>query len=290
MKRVNKVIELLEAGQPVYYTATRELTFENGKRMASTWADYIRLDIEHGAFSALAIGEFMRGLRSGGPTASGHPTPAVITELPTDGTNELVMRANAWMVKQVLAQGVHGILLCHVESSGAAQVLVESVRYPFHRQGVGLDIGEGRRGYGGQSSAAPIWGLSEQEYLERADVWPLNPKGEIFLGLKIENLRCLDRVEQTLAVPGIGFAEWGPGDMGMSLGFPEQHDPPYPPRMLAIRERVKNACFDNKLFFLNQADANDIQAMIEEGVTIIKPDTEETAAMGRRITKRPEPW
>ena len=44
---------------------------------------------------------------------------AVIVTLPTDGTNEAVMRANAWMVKQVLATGVHGILLCHADDPGA---------------------------------------------------------------------------------------------------------------------------------------------------------------------------
>ena len=53
------------------------------------------------------------------------------------------MRANAWMIKQVLATGVHGILLCHAETPGAAKALVESARYPFNTIGVGegLDIG-----------------------------------------------------------------------------------------------------------------------------------------------------
>ena len=48
--------------------------------------------------------------------------------------------------------------------------------------------------------------------------------------------KCLE------AMPGIGFAEWGPGDMGLSMGHPGQHDPPYPPDMLAARSRVLAAC------------------------------------------------
>ena len=43
---------------------------------------------------------------------------------------------------------------------------------------------------------------------------PLNPDGEIFLGLKIENKRALNNVEATVRVPGIAFAEWGPGGYG----------------------------------------------------------------------------
>ena len=30
-KRINKAVELLESGQPIYYTGTRELSYENGK-------------------------------------------------------------------------------------------------------------------------------------------------------------------------------------------------------------------------------------------------------------------
>jgi len=288
--RINKAIELLESGQPVYYTSTRELTYENGVKMAKTWADYIRLDLEHGPFNMNALGEFMKGLVAGGPTKSGHRTPAVIAEIPTDGTDETVMRCNAWMIKQVFAQGVHGILLCHVEHPGAVKVLVESSRYSFQKAGVGNVLGQGRRGHGGQESAAKIWGISEGEYLQRADVWPLNPKGEILLGLKIENLRAFENVEETLAVPGIAFAEWGPGDMGMALGYPEQHDPPYPEEMIRIRKKVKNLCFANKLYFLNQVEKDDLEAMIDEGVMICKPPSEEVADIGRKYTKRSMPW
>ena len=191
MARANRAIELLEGGQPIYYTGVGELSYEDGVKSAQTWADYLIVDIEHGIFNLSGLDEFMRGLVAGGPTKSGHRTPTVITTLPTDGTDENVMRANAWMIKQVLARGVHGILLCHAETPGAVRAFVESARYPFHTIGVGEGLDQGRRGAGGQGNAAEIWGLSVQEYLEQADVWPLNPKGEIMLGLKIENHRAL---------------------------------------------------------------------------------------------------
>jgi 4-hydroxy-2-oxoheptanedioate aldolase len=231
----------------------------------------------------------MRGLVDGGPTRSGHRTPAIIVTLPTDGTDEHVMRANAWMVKQVLARGVHGILLCHAETPGAVKVFVESARYPFHTIGVGNGLDVGRRGSGGQGHAAAIWGLSVQEYLERADVWPLNPKGEIMLGLKIENQRALANAETSVSVPGISFAEWGPGDMGMSFGYMDNHDPPYPPEMLNARTRVKAACDAANVAFLNGVRPDNVIEMIDEGVRVCSAN-QAAAEIGRKHTQRNMPW
>ena len=82
--------------------------------------------------------------------------------------------------------------------------------------------------------------------------------GELFLGLKIENRRALANTEESLKVPGIAFAEWGPGDMGLSLGFVDRHDPPYPPEMQAARARVLAACKANNVAFLNQTRPGDV--------------------------------
>ena len=51
-KRINKAIELLEDDQPIYYsglhTFSRDyLTYEQGKKDASIWADYINICMEH---------------------------------------------------------------------------------------------------------------------------------------------------------------------------------------------------------------------------------------------------
>src|SRR5690242_15807982 len=86
-KRINKAVELLAQGQPIYYTGGHEGTgggFESGKKAARTWADYIMYDMEHAPFDVAALSEFMRGLSEGGPTKSGHRTPAVVVTLPVD--------------------------------------------------------------------------------------------------------------------------------------------------------------------------------------------------------------
>jgi 4-hydroxy-2-oxoheptanedioate aldolase len=287
MARINRVVELLAQGQPVYTASVAEASFESGRAAAASWADYLTIDLEHQPFEPAALRQFMRGLVEAGPTRSGHRTPAVVVTLPTSGVDEQVVRANAWMVKQALAAGVHGLLLCHAESAAAVRAFVESARYAFRASGAGL--GEGRRGAGGEAFAAEIWGLSKDAYLERADPWPLNPEGELFLGLKIENRRALEHAEASLAVPGIAFAEWGPGDMGMCFGHKDAHDPPYPPEMAAARARVKAACERSGVAFMDIVRPEDVARQIDEGVRVGAASAA-AAEVGRRHTGRALPW
>jgi 4-hydroxy-2-oxoheptanedioate aldolase len=289
-ERINRVIELLAQDQPVYYTGPSGRGYEGGKADAQTWADYINYDFEHGPFDMTLLREYLRGMVDGGPTKSGHRTPAVVVTLPVTGTSEMAVRANAWQIAHVLSAGVHGILLCHAEDPAGVRAFVESTRYAFQTIGVGEGrLGVGRMGNGGQGHASRIWDLDPREYMKKADPWPLNPDGELFLGLKIENKRALDRTEESLAVPGIAFAEWGPGDMGLSLGFFDRHDPPYPPEMQAARARVLAACKANGVAFLNQVRPPDVVEMIAEGVRV-GAGRQEAAEIGRKHTGRTMPW
>jgi 4-hydroxy-2-oxoheptanedioate aldolase len=287
-KRINRAIELLEAGQPIYYTGGRG-GYEEGKKMAHTWADYINYEMEHGPLDFTALRAFMKGLVDGGPTRSGHRTPAVIATLPVLGVDEAHMKANFWVAQQVQAAGVHGILLCHARSPEAVRVFVESMRYPNAKPVKGL--GEGMLGNGSQGYASQIWGISAAEYMKKADPWPLNPQGEFLLGLKIEDKYALANAEKVAAVPGIAFAEWGPGDMGISLDLPDGHagNRELHPKMLAARARVLAACKANKLAFLNTVRVDDVEEMIKEGV-MIGSGGQEAAEKGRRFTKRKMPW
>jgi 4-hydroxy-2-oxoheptanedioate aldolase len=290
-KRINKALELLEQGQPVYYEHGHG-GFEEGRKMAQTWADYINYEMEHGTFDFHELREFMRGLVAGGPTKSGHRTPAVIVTLPVGGLSEATVRANYWVFEQALAAGVHGILLCHARSPEAVRALVESVRFPFYKIGVSPGkLGEGLRGSGSEAYASEIWGISQEEYRDRADVWPLNPKGEILLGLKIEDRHAVANAMETVRIPGIAFAEWGGGDMSFSFGYRKFPGEPLPADMAQARDKVWAACKAANLFRLEGASEDDVESQIRSGIMIISAGAHPGAAeKGRRYTKRPMPW
>ena len=283
--RINKSIELLEKDQPIYYTQVNGGGYDEGMALAQTWADYITYNLEHSPFNMTDLRAFMRGLVDGGPTTSGHRTPTVVAVLPVGGISEAVMWGNYWMVEQVLGAGVHGVLLVHARSPDAVRVLVQAARYPGAPQADGID--EGLRGSGGQGFAADIWGVSGSDYQRLADPWPLNPDGELLIGLKIEDRHALDHADSSTAVPGVGFAEWGPGDMSLSFGVRRAGMPQV---LVEARARVLAATKQAGIAFLNQVNADNIEQMIDEGVRIGAGAGPEVADQGRRYTNRRMPW
>ncbi len=305
-RRLNKVIELLEDKQPIYYVSYAPTTgdgYETGLAMAKTWADAICIEVESGAFDPVNIRDFMRGLIDGGPTRSGHRMPATFVTMPNIGLNETQMQASAWMIQQVLAAGVMGFNICHARDEKAIEVAVQAARYPFAYPGVSTLPREGLRGSGSQLFASAVWGVHPNHYLHVADLWPLNPGGELIMGLKIEDHAALDNCEKTLAVPGVTFAEWGPGDMNMSLnGLAAFPDPPpprrpgagfggpslFPANVQAARRRVMAACKANGVRLLDIGSEKTVVDSIRQGAMIMETN-EATSLVGRAFTKRKMP-
>jgi 4-hydroxy-2-oxoheptanedioate aldolase len=302
--RINRAIERLAADKAIYYVGGHTghvLTYEQGKTDAQTWADYINVGMEHGAFDMTGLAAYMAGLVDGGPAATGHRTPTVVVEAPVNGTDEANIRFNAWQFRQILGRGVHGVLLCQAESADAVRAFVEACRYPHQAAGVdkGLaspverihgramgtpktgKLGVGQRGRGSEPTAAAIWGLDTEEYLARCDPWPLNRDGELMLGVKLESPEGVANCEAILDVPGLGFAELGPGDLGLSLGYVKVPREPYPAEMEEARAKVFGACRKRGIAFLEGATPETIAAKIDEGVRVIAGGREATARAGR---------
>jgi 2-keto-3-deoxy-L-rhamnonate aldolase RhmA len=275
----------------------------------------MNVGMEHGAFDMTGLADYMRGMVDAGPTRSGHRTPTVIVEAPVNGIDAAHVRTNAWQFRQILGRGVHGILLCQAESADAVRAFVESCRYPHNTLGVdpaipsplarmegairpmdgGTDLvgrkwlGIGTRGRGSEATAAPIWGLSTEDYMDRCDPWPLNPNGELLLGVKLESPEGVANSEEILGVPGLGFAEIGPGDLSLSLGYRTMPREPFPPEMQRARERILAACRRNGVAFLQSCTPDNVTGRIDEGVRVVAGHNEATAIKGRAHQKRMMP-
>jgi 4-hydroxy-2-oxoheptanedioate aldolase len=301
-KRLNKMIELLEAGQPVFYTygakgsdpaRTIEEMYDFGKSLSQTWADAIMYNMEHAAFDFNLLRAFMQGLYDGGPTPSGHLTPTVIITLPVLGLDVDTVKANGWMIQQALAAGVHSVHLCRARDPEAVREFVRQARYPIHSQGVNLAGGlkEGLRGMGSDSFARTMWNMTREEYFMAADVWPLNPNGEIILGVKIEDPHALRNCESTVSVAGLGFCESGPRDMSLSYGYLEgRADPPLPPEIVSANARVLAAAKAAGVPFLNNVLPDNVIEGIDGGIDIGAGGNEEAANIARKHSGRIMPW
>ena len=303
-RRLNKVIELWEDNQPMYYTGAGlgpgVDPYAQGVRMARTYADAVTVDFEHGAMDFTQLREFMRGIKDGGPTRSGHATPCVFVTSGIIGLDEAYARANTWIMTQFLDAGVHGVHICHARDPKAIEVLAqEGCRYPF------LDYPTpkvARRGLRGSSAgfAAQIWGMSAAEYCAKADLWPLNPNGQLIFGVKIEDTFADPNCEATISVPGVAFAEYGPGDhaywlyglAGMQPGArpaPSSPDVVEPrPEMAKVRQAVLDSCKKHNVKFLQGSNATNVVAMIQQGA-MVHEAPESAAIVGREFTKRKMP-
>jgi 4-hydroxy-2-oxoheptanedioate aldolase len=71
-----------------------------------------------------------------------------------------------------------------------------------------------------------------EEYIHRADIWPLNPEGELLLIPLVESVAGLNNLRDILTKGRqmVGCVAIGLGDLSISLGHPWQFDHP------AVRE------------------------------------------------------
>ena len=199
-------------------------------------------------------------------------------------------------------------------------MFVATARYQFERpnlKGADKGIPEGLRGSGSQGYASRIWGIPANEYVVRADPWPMNPQGELLLSLKMEDKYALANIDQITKVPGIAWGEWGPGDQSMSIvGLPAFMTPPggrgrggrggdaaaskepvpeglpviADARLQAARERIMNAMKAAKWFPLHSATTNNIEQLIRAGIMVTHGSSIELTNKGRAYTKRQMPY
>jgi len=147
------------------------------------------------AFTAL-----MSGLQSAGVVAK---SPLRLTHPVIVKTPELdVPTIHADIAKQ-LDLGVSGLMLPKAESAEQVRQAIAAMRFKS-KGGTRPDTA---------GSAPAFWGLSEADYKRRADVWPLNPEGELINWTIIESKEGLAKVREIAAVKGIGVLWPGAGTL-----------------------------------------------------------------------------
>ncbi len=127
---------------------------------------------------------------------------AFISKVPIIHTDPAV--ATARIVEQLNAGHV-GVMLQEVESADEVRAGLAAMR--FAAKG-------GTRPNEGVGLAAAYWKLTEAEYREKADPWPLNPKGELVLWAIVESKKGIANIREIAQVPGLTVIVVGAGTLG----------------------------------------------------------------------------
>lgn len=221
-ERLNGVIRALERGDTAIVTfASPDIA--TASELGSSGYDGVVFEMEHNPYDNGALRhalQYMLNRQQIAASGSIAPTVTPMVRIPPNGGE-----MSQWHAKQVLDSGVYGVLWPHVSTVQEAYNAVAACRYAKPEGAERLEP----RGIRGDApgAAARYWGLSQQDYYRKADVWPLDPDGEVLVMMMCEDVRAIDNLPDILEqVPGIGVVVIGEGDLSQNLGHPRQYDHP----------------------------------------------------------------
>jgi 4-hydroxy-2-oxoheptanedioate aldolase len=259
LPRLNGIIRALEQGQAAF-TAFSPAEIDAAIAMSTSKYDGVVFEMEHNPWDARALRESLQFLLNRRQIAtSGSLAPAVtpLVRVPPNGVER-----GQWHAKQALDLGCYGIVFPHISTVDEAYNAVAACRYPRLSTAERYEPA-GIRG-DGPTGAMRYWGLTQPEYYQRADVWPLNPKGEIFVILQIEDTKGVENLDDMLKkVPGIGAILIGEGDLSQELGFPRQYEHP---KVLEAMAHVVATCKANNVVVGHpHVEAGNADRILKEG-------------------------
>ncbi len=254
---LNPSIAKWAAGKAAIGISTSSFSLEDAQTVARSGADFVRLDMEHSPFNVDTIRTYLIGmtdkqaiLKRGNAV---FPTAPVV-RIPPYGREQ-----PDWAVKQALDAGMMGIKFPTIDNKAEALRAVKSMRYPAPR-GSKYQEPAGLRGMGA-GNATWLWGVGGDEYNRRADLWPLNPEGDLFSIIMIESAEAVKNIDEIAQVPGVGVLFVGTaGDLPASLGVR-----PDSPEVEAAAQKVLAACKKYNVICGGLGNPNDIERKVKEG-------------------------
>ncbi len=254
---LNPAIARLVEGKPAIGISADDFSLNNAQGIARSGADFVRLEMEHSPLNLDVIRGFLLGMNDKAAylrKGNAQLTIAPFIRIPTYGRE-----SSDWIVKQALDIGMMGIKFPTIDNREQALRAVRSMRYPAPKSPKYSEPA-GLRGMG-NGNATWFWGVSGAEYARHADLWPLNPEGDLLSIIMIESAEGLKNVDEIAAVPGVGALFVGSvGDLPLSLGVS-----PDSPEIEAAMQRVLQACKRHNVVCGGLANASDIAKRIKEG-------------------------
>jgi 4-hydroxy-2-oxoheptanedioate aldolase len=279
--RLNSIIRQLEQGKSTFVSfAPADVGYTISA--ATEPYDGVVFEMEHGGYDIRTLRDCLQYLLNRRQIVESKTLAPAVTPMVRIPPNGAEM--NQWVAKQVLDAGVYGIVWPHVSSVREAYNAVASCRYA-RPTGAPRFEPRGQRG-DAPAAAARYWGLTQPEYYDRADVWPLDPKGEILVAIMCEDVDGMKNLPAILKeVPGIGAVIIGEGDLSQNLGFPRQYS--HPTVAGAIGEILDICKQHNVACGHPHVDEKNVKDVIAQGFKWLMPKPERTnaaLALGRKLS------
>src|ERR1700737_3707393 len=262
---LNPAVEKLAHGQPIIGTQTDDMSLQNCHSLSRMDFDYSYVDMEHGplnldglAYCIAAMVDKAAVLKKG----SAQQNVALFARFPPYGRD---LESNGWIVKKALDMGLMGIIFNGVDNKEQMTRLVRYMRYPQQKTSE-YQQPPGLRGFS-PGNAIFAWGISSAEYERHADLWPLNPEGDLLAIPMIETAEGLKNVNEIASVPGVGAIFIGAGsDLHQYLGVPQNS-----PEVEEARQTILAACkAHNVACGITATTRADIDKRLKEGWKMIR--------------------
>ena len=266
--RLNRAIELLESGQPALGVLSFDYSLVSARTLASSALDFVIIDMEHAPYDVERLHMFLLGMTNKRLIAEkGNLQPNVVpfVRVPATGLEEVLFQA-----KQVLDVGVFGVMYPSISTVEEAEHAVRATRYPQQRGAEDFEPA----GLRGRNPTNAMWLWGTRDYMQRADVWPLDPQGELLAIIQIETVEGVDNIEEIVSVPGVGVIFIGPSDLTASLGFPAGDE------VEDAIQRVLRACLAADVPCAITTSANTVQRRLEEGFRFVTVGTDSGISAG----------
>jgi len=239
---LNPAVAKLAAGQPMIGLQTQDTSLQNCHAISRVKFDYVYFDMEHGpfdlpglAFCVAAMVDKAAAIKNGNAAAA----VALFARFPAYGRDT---DSNDWVAKQALDMGLMGVIFNGTDNAQQASREVQYMRYPQKKTSE-HPLPPGIRGTS-PGNAVFAWGISGGEYERRADVWPLNPEGDLLCIPMIETADGLKNANEIAATPGVGAIFIGAGgDLHQYLGVESANGP----ETEAARQQILSACKAHKV-------------------------------------------
>ena len=155
--------------------------------------------------------------------------------------------------------GVSGVVFVGVESADEVKTGLAAMRFKSKGGTRSDDVG----------SAPAYWGMNEAQYKEKADVWPLNPNGELVNFTIVESKEGLKHVREIAAVKGIGVLFPGAGTLRGVFTDTTRGERNFDAvAWEAAIQQVLAACKEFNVPCGYPATANDIEMRMKQGFSV----------------------